>query len=172
MSNFLIIDLERHREILVTLLEEFFTWVYGEIKMNYHIEVLPDDMSTLDFASIIVDEFAFFSPPEGISYLIYLDEQVAGMGALRILSKNIGEITRMYVRPEYRGKGLGKQLLEQLLKKGEEFGFSTIYLNTAHFMKNAQKMYTRFGFIKRGEYPESELPDTIKPFFLYMEKEV
>ena len=173
MSKFVIIDLEYHRSTLVDLNEEFFTWVYTEIRTNYNIEVLPtDDISYREFANIIVDEFAFFTPPEGISYLLYEDDKVAGMGALRNMNKNIGEITRMYIRPKHRGKGLGKELLQQLLKKGEEFGFSTIYLNTAPFMKSAQRMYHSFGFIEREEYPGSELLESIKPFWLFMEKEL
>ncbi|MHA1541858.1 MAG: GNAT family N-acetyltransferase [Candidatus Hodarchaeales archaeon] len=108
MSEFVIIDLECHRSILVDLIEEFFAWIYPEIKTNYNIEVLPTDISYHEFADIIVEEFAFFTPPNGISYLVYVDEEVAGMGALRNMNKNIGEITRMYIRPNYRGKGLGK----------------------------------------------------------------
>ena len=170
MLNFVTIDLERHRSILVDLNEEFFSWVFNEIGTSYNIEVLPtEDISYREFANIIVDEFAYFTPPEGISYLINLDEEVAGMGALRNMNKSIGEITRMYIKPKFRGKGLGKKLLKQLLKKGGEFGFSTIYLNTAPFMKNARQMYHAFGFIEREEYPDSELPDSIKPFWLFME---
>ena len=172
MSDFVIIDLECHRSILVDLIEEFFAWIYPEIKTNYNIEVLPTDISYHEFADIIVEEFAFFTPPNGISYLVYVDEEVAGMGALRNMNKNIGEITRMYIRPKYRGKGLGKNLLQQLLTKGKEFGFSTIYLNTAPFMTKARQMYNTFGFIEREEYSGSELPEKMKPFWLFMEKDI
>ena len=94
------------------------------------------------------------------------------MGALRNINQNMGEITRMYIRPNYRGKGLRRKLLQQLLKKGEEFGFSTIYLNIAPFMKSAQHLYHSCGFIDRNEYSGSELPDVIKPFWLFMEKDI
>jgi hypothetical protein len=101
MSNFVIFDLECHRPILVDLNEEYFKWIYNEIKTKFNIEVLDTtDISYRQFASIIIDEFAFFTPPEGISYLIYVDEEVAGMGALRNINKNIGEIKRMYIRPK------------------------------------------------------------------------
>jgi len=173
VTNFVVIDLESHRSILVDLNEEFFTYVYKEVSKNFNIDVLPtNDISYREFANIIVDEFAFFTPPEGISYLLYLDEEVVGMGALRNMNKDIGEITRMYIRPDYRGKGLGKKILKQLLKKGKEFGFSTIYLNTAPFMESARQMYHSFGFIEREEYSGSELPEMIKPFWLFMEKEL
>jgi GNAT superfamily N-acetyltransferase len=173
MSDLVIIELESHRSILVDLNEEYFKWVYNEIRTNYNIEVLPtNDISHRQFASIIVDEFAFFTPPEGISYLLYIDDEVAGMGALRSMNKDIGEIKRMYIRPIYRGKGLGKKILKQLLKKGKEFGFSRIYLNTGPFMKSARQMYHSFGFIEREEYNGSEILEEMKPFWLFMEKEI
>jgi hypothetical protein len=100
MSEFVVIDLEFHRSILVDLNEEFFEWVYTEIEKKFKIQVLPtDDISYQEFADIIVDESEYFTPPKGISYLVYVDEEVAGMGALRYMNKNIGEITRMYIRP-------------------------------------------------------------------------
>ncbi|MHA1967393.1 MAG: GNAT family N-acetyltransferase [Candidatus Hodarchaeales archaeon] len=173
MSNFVIIDLESHRSILVNLNEEFFKWIYTEIRTKYNIEILPtNDISFREFANIIVEEFAFFTPPEGISYLLYVEEEVAGMGALRNLNDDIGEIKRMYIRPKYRGKGLGKKMLKQLLKKGKEFGFSTIYLNTGPFMKSARHIYHSFGFIERQEYPGSEILEKMKSFWLFMEKDI
>ena len=171
--KFVTIDQKHHHSILVDLNEEYFEWVFGQIRRNYQIEVLPtNEISYRDFANIIVNEFAFFTPPEGISYLVYIEEVAAGMGALRNMDKNIGEIKRMYIRPNYRGKGLGKKLLERLLEKAKEFGFSSIYLNTGPFMKNAQHLYHSLGFAERDEYEGSEVPEKMKPFWLFMEKEI
>jgi hypothetical protein len=39
----------------------------------------------------------FFTPPEDISYLLYVEEEVAGMGALRNMNKDVGEIKRMFI---------------------------------------------------------------------------
>ncbi|MHA1975876.1 MAG: GNAT family N-acetyltransferase [Candidatus Hodarchaeales archaeon] len=173
MLNFVITDLERHRSILVDLNEEFFTWVYTQIQIKYNIEVLPTaDTSFREFANVIVEEFAFFTPPEGISYLLYIDEEVVGMGALRYINKDTGEIKRMYVRPLFRGKGLGKKLLQQLLKKGKELGFSKIYLNTAPFMRSALHLYHSLEFSEIDEYPGSEILDKMKPFWVFMEREI
>lgn len=171
--KFVTINQKHHRAILVDLNEEYFKWVYSQIWMNYQIEVLPtDEISYRDFANIIVDEFPFFTPPEGISYLVYVEDEVAGMGALRNMNKNIGEIKRMYIRPKYRGKGLGRKLLKRLLEKAKIFGFSSICLNTGPFMKNARHLYHSFGFTKRDEYEGSEVPEKMKPFWLFMEKKI
>ena len=92
------------------------------------------------------------------------------MGALRKLNKNIGEIKRMYIKPKYRGKGFGKEMLGLLLKKGKEFGFSSIRLDTGKFMVAAQQVYRLAGFQEREQYLESEVPTNFLPYWLFMEK--
>ena len=92
------------------------------------------------------------------------------MGALRKLKIDVGEIKRMYIQPEYRGNGYGKAMLTQLLKKGKEFGFSTIRLDTGKFMDAAHYVYRSAGFQEREIYPETEVPPLLQPFWLYMEK--
>jgi len=54
-------------------------------------------------------------PPGGILYMLVVEGEVAGMGALRKLSDEVGEVKRMYNRPHYRGRGLGKKMLKRLL---------------------------------------------------------
>jgi len=67
---------------------------------------------------------------EGIFYILQEGKNVIGMGRLHKLKISVGEIKRMYIRPNFRGKGYGKELLQKLLMKGKDFGFSTIYLET------------------------------------------
>ena len=52
------------------------------------------------------------------------DDVLIGMGAIRKVSEEIGEIKRMYIQPSHRGRGHGKQMLNKLLEAGREFGFS------------------------------------------------
>ena len=58
--------------------------------------------------------------PEGIIYILEIIGVMAGMGALRKLEEGVGEIKRVYVRPEHRGKGYGKEMLSRLMAKAEE----------------------------------------------------
>ena len=92
------------------------------------------------------------------------------MGAIRKLSNDIGEIKRMYIRPLYRGRGYGKQMLNKLLEVGREFGCSSFLLETSKFMTLAQYIYRSAGFIEREEYPESETPIILRQYQLFMEK--
>lgn len=92
------------------------------------------------------------------------------MGALRQIKKDIGEIKRMYIRPTYRRQGYGKDLLYKLLHKAKEFGYHSIYLDSAPFMITAHRLYRSFGFIEREEYPETEVPQQLRSKWLFMEK--
>ena len=61
-------------------------------------------------------------------------------------------------------------MLEILLNKGKEFGFSMIFLDSGPFMKTAHHLYRSMGF--RAAYSESELPPQIHHIWLYMEKQI
>jgi len=92
------------------------------------------------------------------------------MGALRKLNDKTGEIKRLYIRPLYRGKGYGKQMLNKLLEAGTKFGCSSFLLETPGFSRAAQHIYRSAGFKERKEYPESETPTILRPHWLFMEK--
>jgi len=92
------------------------------------------------------------------------------MGALKQIRENIGEIKRMYIRPAYRGKGYGKALLDKLLQKVKEFGYHSVYLDSPPFLMIAHHLYHSNGFIDREEYPETEVPQQLRPKWLFMEK--
>ena len=94
------------------------------------------------------------------------------MGALRKLKEGTGEIKRMYIKPKYRGEGLGRDMLQLLLNKGKEYGFSEIYLETGAFMTNAQNLYRSIGFRDRKKYPETEVPPQLQRFWIFMEKRI
>jgi ribosomal protein S18 acetylase RimI-like enzyme len=102
--------------------------------------------------------------------LVKEDGEIAGMGGIRKLSDETGEIKRMYIRPLYRGRGYGKQLLNKLLEKGREFGCSSFVLETSKFMTVAQYIYRSAGFVEREEYPGSETPAIFRSYQIYMEK--
>jgi GNAT superfamily N-acetyltransferase len=94
------------------------------------------------------------------------------MGAVREVRPGICEIKRMYIKPEYRGRGVGKAFLQHLLEKGREFGFYQAYLETGRFMNVAQNMYRSFGFVERSEYAETEVPQQMRDIWIYMEKKL
>lgn len=171
MENFIVFRPDIHRSIVLELAEDYYNWMACELKKNYDIDVHSVIGATLrEYVEIEVDEFVSSMSKGGVFYLIQVEDKIVGMGALRKLKEGIGEIKRMYIKPEYQGKGLGKKMLQLLLNRSMEYGFSAIYLETGSFMTTAQHLYRSAGFYNREEYPETEVPQQLRHVWLFMEK--
>ena len=70
-------------------------------------------------------------------------------------SPNTCELRKMYLRRDYRGKGHGKRLLDDALAEARRFGFQTVTLETASVLKEAIRLYERYGF---QPYSPAHLP--------------
>ncbi len=77
-------------------------------------------------ASVIAAECS----PNGRVFLATYDGHIAGCGALNELSDEVAELRRVYVRPAFRGKGLGKAIVEAILRRARESGYATVCLET------------------------------------------
>ena len=167
--QFIPADLRINRSQLIDLNVEHMTWAMRKISEYYKIDfsALPP---VREYVTSTIDKLCSDVPPKGIYYLVELESAIIGMGALRQIRKNIGEIKRMYIRPKYRGKGYGKALLNQLLQKAKEFGYHSIYLDSGPFMTAAHHLYRSVGFIERNEYPEVEVPPQFRSQWIFMEK--
>lgn len=77
-------------------------------------------------------------------------DAVVGSVALRQLGKGELELKRMYLYPDYRGRGLGKRLLEQALQWARAEGAVAIVLDTSEAMLEAQRLYESVGFVRTG----------------------
>ena len=74
----------------------------------------------------------------------------------------------MFVRPAYRGQGVGRTLLQALLNAARVDGFTSIRLDSARFMLDAHALYRSFGFTDISPYPESEVPPQFHADWLFM----
>ena len=106
---------------------------------------------------------------EGVAFFVtrYLDQPV-GCGGIKIFPSEYGEVKRMYVRPEYRGFGLGKAMLDHLAEYAQKQGVDLVRLETGIYQVEAVGLYERYGFLRRtpfGEYRED-------PLSVYLEKTV
>ena len=171
MVEFVQFGLNVHKEEYVKLNIEFITWIADQLKKNYPLDSVSIIGQTIpEYVDAHLEDLTSLRPPDGIIYLLVVEGDIAGMGALRKLSDEIGEVKRMYIRPLYRGRGYGKQMLNKPLEVGRAFGCSSFLLETSKFMTVAQHIYRSAGFIERGEYPESETPTVFRQYQLFMEK--
>lgn len=63
-----------------------------------------------------------------------------------------GEVKRMYVRPEFRGSGFGRAILDRLAERARELGVETLRLETGIHQVEAIGLYERAGFRTRGPF--------------------
>ncbi len=88
-----------------------------------------------------------YSSPRGRLYLAEVNGDVAGCIALRPLESNVCEMKRLFVRDEFRGMQIGKQLIERLIADAKEIGYDAMRLDTfPPKMGKAVRLYESYGF--------------------------
>jgi GNAT superfamily N-acetyltransferase len=128
------------------------------------------DLSFQDFERELRELPGKYAPPEGRLLLAYYFEggnrKAAGCGALRQMDLAACEMKRLYVRPEFRGRGLGRALSESLVAIARVIGYSSMRLDTLPSMHEAHKLYQGLGFREIAPYYESPVPGS---FFLELD---
>lgn len=99
--------------------------------------------------------------PYGRLYLAYCDGNLAGCIGLRKIDDENCEMKRLYVRSDFRGKHIGKMLVQQIIKDAKQIGYSHMLLDTLPFLKSAIHMYKSFGFYEIESYNNSPMDTSI-----------
>ena len=103
---------------------------------------------------------------DGVDFFVLrVDGEPAGCGGILFVDNEFGELKRMYVRPEFRGTGLGRRLLVHLASHARSRGITLLRLETGHQSAAALGLYERFGFRRIPPFPPY-VPD---PLTLCME---
>ncbi|MEZ0539056.1 GNAT family N-acetyltransferase [Fibrella arboris] len=110
-----------------------------------------------------------FQPPYGQLILAIDEGNVCGLGSLRRINPDIGEIKRMFVHPASRRIGAGRAILDRLLLEAKKVGYKKVRLDSPKFMEAAHSLYRSFGFRDIDAYPEMEIPAAFKDYLLFME---
>ncbi|MEK7669805.1 MAG: GNAT family N-acetyltransferase, partial [Bacteroidota bacterium] len=93
-----------------------------------------------------------YALPRGRLLLVLSDNQPAGCVALRAISSTVCEMKRLYVRPPFRGSGLGKLLAERIIQEARRIGYDSMLLDTLPTMSHARKLYRQLGFHETKPY--------------------
>lgn len=106
-----------------------------------------------------------YAPPDGRLLIGEYRGQLAGCVALHKLESGICEMKRLYLRPQFRGKGLGRVLAETVVAEARAIGYRRMRLDTVEpVMPNAVAMYRRLGFVEIEPYRPNPIEGA-----LYME---
>lgn len=102
-----------------------------------------------------------YSSPQGRLLLARLGNDPAGTVAFRPIDQRSCEAKRLYVRPEYRGKGIGRALLEELIKQARAAGYEEMFGDTLKSMTSALQMYRQIGFVETSPYSSNPTPGAL-----------
>ena len=116
------------------LIEEYASWLGVDLcfqGFEKELRELPGD----------------YSPPYGRLLLAVDDVQIAGCIAIRRIGSDTCEMKRLYVRPAFRGRGLGRELASVIIEDARKIGYKKMRLDTLpRRMQQAVSMYHALGF--------------------------
>jgi len=154
MIDILRVELEDDVEIIRELFIEYFEW-------------LDDETCFPDFDDELTELPGEYAPPKGQILLAREDDWPIGCVALREFQENVCEMKRLYVRDEFKGKGIGKTLIVRLIDEARHLGYRKMVLDTLPYMKQAIHLYQAFGFKEIDAYGDHPVEGAI-----YMEMEL
>lgn len=99
--------------------------------------------------------------PGGRLYLAYEDGRLAGCIGLRKMDEENCEMKRLYVRPEFRGKQIGRLLVHKIIEEAGKTGYHHMFLDTLPFLQSAVRMYRKYGFYEIESYNDSPMGTSI-----------
>jgi putative acetyltransferase len=124
----------------------------GSLPFALDFQGFEDELETLPGA---------YAPPRGALLAARdWDNRLAGCVALRPMDDETCELKRLYVRPEQRGSGLGRRLVEAIVDAARERGYRRMRLDTTPGMEAAQALYEELGFREIAPYTHNPVAGT------------
>lgn len=93
-----------------------------------------------------------YAPPKGRLLLARVAGHLAGCVALQPIDARACEMKRLYVRPDFRGRGVGRALAQAIVEAGRQIGYRTMRLDTLTSMPEAIGLYRSMGFVDIAPY--------------------
>ena len=122
---------------------------------------LGRDLSFQGFADEMASLPGAYAPPEGRLFYAECDGRPAGCVGIRRFSDGVCEMKRLYVEPEFRALGLGRDLALAAIKAARTLGYRRILLDTLPAMRIAVKLYRELGFQEAPAYYPTPIEGTM-----------
>ena len=143
-SNLIIVKEEEEYDLARNLIEEYA----DSLVFSLEFQNIDKELNQLSH---------IYGPPFGLIILVKSDDEFVGVACLRDLGNLVGEIKRMYVKPNHRGKGLGRKMLDQLVEEAIRLDFRFLRLDTVPDMESAIQLYRSKGFYEIEDYGTNPL---------------
>jgi len=132
-----------------------------------YVSWLGVDLSFQGFEEEFAQLPGRYAPPEGRLLMALYDQQPAGCVGLRKFDTGVCEIKRMFVRPQFRGKGIGWALANRVIEESRKIGYHRMLLDTGDIMEGTRSLYCSLGF--QEIQPYYDVPDEYRPRMTFME---
>lgn len=153
------------------------------------LEIVAERPDTADAQTLIAELDAYLTPMypsesrhgfsvdklvrEGVAFFVMrYNEELAGCGGVKLFvadpTERFAEVKRMYVLPNFRGKGLAKHMLAQLADHARQHKIDILRLETGIYQTEAIGLYERMGFRRIGPFGDY----CLDPLSLYFEKRI
>lgn len=128
------------------------------VELDCYLEALypPESRHGLSIAALQDESVTLF--------IARIDDKLIGCGAIKLLTPGYAEIKRMYVRPDYRGKGVAREILRQLEVSAKQANIHTLRLETGIHQLEAIALYQKCGFSPIPPFGDYQ-PDPLCLFF-------
>jgi len=156
---------EKYLDHVRNLIKAFLKW-----HLNRHLEdidLINEYFDPKDFEKELASLPGKYSIPSGKLLLAFYNDQPAGCVALKKIDDHSCEMKRMFVYPEFHGKGIGYALAKAIIDEAKKIGYSSMKLDTSIRQIEAQNLYQGFGFKNIEAY--YELPERLKNWLVFME---
>jgi putative acetyltransferase len=139
----------------------------------------PEDHASVDslfreYMSSLTEDISFQNPadelaglpgkyarPGGVVLIAWDGAAPAGAIAYRMVEPGVCEMKRLYVRPAFRGRNLGRELADELIEDARSRGYRVMLLDTLASMQSARALYRELGFRPVVPYYDNPLPDVL-----------
>jgi ribosomal protein S18 acetylase RimI-like enzyme len=139
----------------------------------------PDDRATVEalfreYVGSLTEDISFqnvdnelaglpgkYARPGGVVLIAWDGTDAAGAVAYRMVEPGVCEMKRLYVRPTFRGRDIGRELAEELIDDARRAGYRTMLLDTLASMQSARALYRALGFRAVEAYYDNPLPGTM-----------
>ena len=137
-----------HRETVVAMFREYAASINADICF----QGFEEELASLP---------GKYACPAGCVLLAFVNDDLAGCGAMRPLAEGACEMKRLYVRPGFRGRDIGRELAEALIEKARVAEYQTMRLDTLATMTTAQALYATLGFKPTAAYYNNPIAGTV-----------
>ena len=148
-----------------SLIRAFIAW--HKDRHREDIQLIDAYFETEAFEQELASLPGKYGPPHGQLLFATLDGVPVGCVALREIDSASCEMKRMFVYPQFHGKGVGYALAEKVIKEAQALGYHLMRLDTSIRQNEARALYQRLGF--KVIEPYYELPDDLRSWLVFME---